>query len=193
MRSRRRIASYLLPWGKRPAPAFEAQASCTLPGLGKPFAVPTPDIVPDGGQFLARSYSNHAGNRAYKLYIPSSYHGQALPLIIMLHGCTQSPDDFKYLEVLELVSPERPAAWPWRTFADRGHHRPNHARLLGRPTTHLYRRPVGRRRGRRYYGDDLPRSLRRGGCAFRPRLRHRERSSVRVRRQAPGRRRHAHG
>jgi len=65
-----------------------------LPGLGKPFAVPTPDIVPDGGQFLARSYSNHAGNRAYKLYIPSSYHGQALPLIIMLHGCTQSPDDF---------------------------------------------------------------------------------------------------
>ena len=60
----------------------------------KPFAVPTPDIVPDGGQFLARSYSNHAGNRAYKLYIPSGYHGQALPLIIMLHGCTQSPDDF---------------------------------------------------------------------------------------------------
>ena len=31
---------------------------------------------------------------AYKLYIPSSYHGQALPLMVMLHGCTQDPDDF---------------------------------------------------------------------------------------------------
>ncbi len=54
----------------------------------------TPDIVPDGGQFLERSYANQAGSRAYKLYVPSGYHGQALPLVVMLHGCTQSPDDF---------------------------------------------------------------------------------------------------
>jgi poly(hydroxyalkanoate) depolymerase family esterase len=58
---------------------------------------PTPnrarDEQPDG-QFLSGSYSNPAGTRAYKLYIPSSYHGQMLPLIVMLHGCTQSPDDF---------------------------------------------------------------------------------------------------
>ena len=26
--------------------------------------------------------------------MPSSYHGQTLPLVVMLHGCTQSPDDF---------------------------------------------------------------------------------------------------
>src|SRR6266480_3003378 len=32
MRSRRRFTSHLLPWGKRPSPAFEAQASCTPPG-----------------------------------------------------------------------------------------------------------------------------------------------------------------
>ena len=40
------------------------------------------------------SYSNEAGSRAYKLYVPSGYRGQAVPLVVMLHGCTQSPDDF---------------------------------------------------------------------------------------------------
>jgi len=50
--------------------------------------------VPEGGQFVAGSYSGEAGSRAYKLYIPSNYRGQAVPLVVMLHGCTQSPDDF---------------------------------------------------------------------------------------------------
>jgi hypothetical protein len=53
-----------------------------------------PDIVPDGGRFTSGLYTNHAGTRSYKLYIPSGYHGQPLPLVIMLHGCTQNPDDF---------------------------------------------------------------------------------------------------
>ncbi len=47
-----------------------------------------------GGQFVAKSYTNHAGTRGYKVYIPTGYHGQPLPLVVMLHGCTQSPDDF---------------------------------------------------------------------------------------------------
>ena len=59
-----------------------------------PGPVSTPDIVPAGGKFIGATYSNPAGTRAYKLYIPSRYQGQALPLVIMLHGCTQSPDDF---------------------------------------------------------------------------------------------------
>jgi poly(hydroxyalkanoate) depolymerase family esterase len=48
----------------------------------------------ESGQFLTKSFSNQAGTRAYKLYVPSQYRGQPLPLIVMLHGCTQSPDDF---------------------------------------------------------------------------------------------------
>lgn len=51
-------------------------------------------VVPTGGQFLSASYTGQAGTRDYKLYIPSGYHGQALPLVVMLHGCTQTPDDF---------------------------------------------------------------------------------------------------
>jgi poly(hydroxyalkanoate) depolymerase family esterase len=40
------------------------------------------------------SFTNKAGTRIYKLYVPSGYDGRALPLVVMLHGCTQSPDDF---------------------------------------------------------------------------------------------------
>jgi len=54
----------------------------------------TRDIVPDGGRFIEGHYSNAAGSRAYKLFVPGGYHGQPLPLVVMLHGCTQSPDDF---------------------------------------------------------------------------------------------------
>lgn len=59
----------------------------------------TPNREPEGdvpgvGRFIPGSYTNQAGTRTYKLYIPSSYRGQALPLVVMLHGCTQTPDDF---------------------------------------------------------------------------------------------------
>jgi poly(hydroxyalkanoate) depolymerase family esterase len=54
----------------------------------------TSDIVPDGTKFIAGTFSNAAGSRTYKLFIPSRPQGQQLPLVVMLHGCTQSPDDF---------------------------------------------------------------------------------------------------
>jgi poly(hydroxyalkanoate) depolymerase family esterase len=54
----------------------------------------TPDIVPEGAKFIESAYSSPAGSRAYKLFVPSGYQGQPLPLVVMLHGCTQSPDDF---------------------------------------------------------------------------------------------------
>ena len=64
------------------------------PGRGRTGA-PKPDVVPGGGEFADRSFTNAAGTRAYKLYVPSGYTGQeAVPLVVMLHGCTQDPDDF---------------------------------------------------------------------------------------------------
>src|SRR2546426_5082678 len=46
------------------------------------------------GRFIHRSYTNRAGSRAYKTYLPARYHGQSLPLIVMLHGCKQTAEDF---------------------------------------------------------------------------------------------------
>jgi poly(hydroxyalkanoate) depolymerase family esterase len=70
-----------------------------LPGLGLRGSLrrappSMADIVPDGARFVEGSYGNAAGSRVYRLFIPSGYHGQAIPLVIMLHGCTQSPEDF---------------------------------------------------------------------------------------------------
>jgi poly(hydroxyalkanoate) depolymerase family esterase len=66
-----------------------------LPGgpLGRP-GRPLQPPAPAEGQWLAATYANSAGTRAYKLYVPSGYHGQPMPLVVMLHGCTQDPDDF---------------------------------------------------------------------------------------------------
>lgn len=49
------------------------------------------------GEFLGRSFTSDAGTRDYKLYLPRGYTADAgppMPLVVMLHGCTQSPDDF---------------------------------------------------------------------------------------------------
>jgi poly(hydroxyalkanoate) depolymerase family esterase len=73
----------------------------------QPAPVSTPDIVPKGGRFIEATYNNPAGSRTYKLYIPSRYHGQALPLVVMLHGCTQSPDDFAAGTRMNLIAEEQ--------------------------------------------------------------------------------------
>jgi poly(hydroxyalkanoate) depolymerase family esterase len=57
-------------------------------------SIPLEQIAPQLGRWITGTFSGHAGTRAYKLYLPSRYQGQSLPLIIMLHGCTQDADDF---------------------------------------------------------------------------------------------------
>jgi poly(hydroxyalkanoate) depolymerase family esterase len=47
-----------------------------------------------GARFSESSFTGASGTRSFKLFEPSGFEGQALPLVIMLHGCTQNPDDF---------------------------------------------------------------------------------------------------
>lgn len=58
------------------------------------------------GQFIDGSYSNAAGSRDYKLYVPSSYTSGPMPLVVMLHGCTQDPDDFARGTQMNLLAEE---------------------------------------------------------------------------------------
>ncbi|OYX13316.1 MAG: hypothetical protein B7Z15_07660 [Rhizobiales bacterium 32-66-8] len=53
---------------------------------------PAPVQQPEGGIFETRS--DAAGTSSYMLYIPSSLTAAPCPLVVMLHGCTQSPEDF---------------------------------------------------------------------------------------------------
>ena len=67
--------------GGRPAPAQKPTEPTAKPG-------PT-------GQFISGSHTEGAaGSRDYKLFIPPATFTEPLPLVVMLHGCTQNPDDF---------------------------------------------------------------------------------------------------
>jgi poly(hydroxyalkanoate) depolymerase family esterase len=44
--------------------------------------------------FSARKFHAASGSLDYKLYVPADHGNRDLALVMMLHGCTQNPDDF---------------------------------------------------------------------------------------------------
>jgi poly(hydroxyalkanoate) depolymerase family esterase len=40
------------------------------------------------------TFRNAAGSRSYSLYLPPNHATRGLPLVVMLHGCKQDPEDF---------------------------------------------------------------------------------------------------
>lgn len=94
---------------------------------------PAPAIVVEsenaGGEFLMKEVATPDGPRRFKLYVPSSYDkSRPAPLMVVLHGCTQDPDDIargtRFNSIAELKGilvayPEQPQkanglkCWNW--------------------------------------------------------------------------------
>ena len=90
------------------------------PGLGQP-PRPVPELpLPEGAQFLDRSYPGAAGARRYRLYVPASADLGPQGLVVMLHGCTQNPEDFAAGTGMNALAEERRlvVAYPAQTGAD---------------------------------------------------------------------------
>ncbi len=51
-------------------------------------------VIPAGAQYLERTHSCSTGARDFSLYLPASQPDGPKGLIVMLHGCTQDPNDF---------------------------------------------------------------------------------------------------
>ena len=65
-----------------------ADVQALLPGH------PARPRIPTGAQYVARTHHCAAGSRRFKLYLPASRPRRPRGLILMLHGCSQTPDDF---------------------------------------------------------------------------------------------------
>ena len=60
-----------------------------------PGARPKPQPSGDAAsRFISGHFKHRAGARDYRLFIPASQPGKPRALVLMLHGCTQNPDDF---------------------------------------------------------------------------------------------------
>jgi poly(hydroxyalkanoate) depolymerase family esterase len=79
----------------------------SLPGSlsGSPLVTPVEARAPqparadacpdrDRGEFVAGTHAHGSTSRDYRLFVPPGAAGRALPLVVMLHGCTQDPEDF---------------------------------------------------------------------------------------------------
>ena len=85
-------------------PIFRA----SVPARRRPALRKAPPVpVPEGASYLTRTFTCAAGSRDYKVYVPSGAEGRALPLIVMLHGCTQHPDDFALGTGMNRLAEER--------------------------------------------------------------------------------------
>lgn len=81
------------------------------------------------GQFVLKQIETGDGSRNYKVYVPTKYDkSRPAPLIVVLHGCTQDPDDIargtRFNEIAEergflVAYPEQPQkynglkCWNW--------------------------------------------------------------------------------
>ncbi len=94
---RRRIIALepLLPWKRRTLKRCAVPLLLFLLVFSWMAYAPTQPAHAASGTWQGFTYSGSAGSRPYFVYTPAGYRvGTPVPLIVMLHGCTQTPSDF---------------------------------------------------------------------------------------------------
>jgi poly(hydroxyalkanoate) depolymerase family esterase len=66
-----------------------------------------PIQAPLRSAFVTRRYTCAAGSRDYRLYLPAAAAGHCRGLVVMLHGCKQTPDDFAAGTAMNALADER--------------------------------------------------------------------------------------
>jgi len=91
------LASFASPSSPPDAQGLISLLQGVLPtgdGTTTPRSTPKPADIPDGAQFLFGTHQGKSGSRAYRTYVPASAETGASGIVMMLHGCTQTPEDF---------------------------------------------------------------------------------------------------
>lgn len=107
----------ILREGRAATGALGSLPGMSLPAMTKHVSLPP---MPDGAQFLTRSFTCAAGTRSYRLYVPASAPDRPRGLVVMLHGCKQDPDDFAAGTGMNAVAEAYGlmVAWPGQTGAN---------------------------------------------------------------------------
>jgi len=118
----RALASAGLAQFDRPLPGNPSRAFRARDPMPPGVSARADSTITDIGQFLSLSHSSGRGSRAYKLYVPSSYDGDPAPLIVMLHGCKQNPEDFAAGTRMNALAEKDGflVAYPAQTMRDNG-------------------------------------------------------------------------
>jgi poly(hydroxyalkanoate) depolymerase family esterase len=76
------------------------------------------DAVTGGGELIKRSYVGPEGTRDYLLYVPKGYDGTPRPLVLALHGCSQSASHFAYVTGYNQLADQEGVlvVWPEQTI-----------------------------------------------------------------------------
>ncbi|TQK04760.1 poly(hydroxyalkanoate) depolymerase family esterase [Herbaspirillum sp. SJZ107] len=126
---------------------WAAQFKAFQAGQAASHQAPAPrNLAAEPGEFLHGSFSNAAGTRAYRLYVPARAAAGPRPLVVMLHGCTQHAQDFAAGTTMNALAeehgclvlyPEQPRSanangcWNWFEAAHQGREGGEPALLAG--------------------------------------------------------------
>ena len=79
-----------------PQPVTDVSAFARDDASNRQVRTTAPAVMPlvpdaDGPRWSSGRFEHAGDTHRFKLYVPGGYHGQRLPLIVMLHGAQQDP------------------------------------------------------------------------------------------------------